>query len=219
MFDLELLFGFLDVTHWILYIGVFILGAIKYPLYKDTPLNFFLLVLLFTILAESLGKYVRDFVQPRNAIIYNIYYIFYFSFLLYIFMKVIDVEKFKKYIKIGIGIYWVFYIGDWFFTDYLERGFIVSYFVGAGVLVFSIILYYISILQSSLVLVVKNDLLFWVSVGLFLFYIGYVPIKIIRTFFYEASNFFELLMIIQLSLLILMYLLFLTGFLWMKKRS
>jgi hypothetical protein len=134
-------------------------------------------------------------------------------------MKVIDVEKFKNYIKIGIGVYWLFYLGDWLFTNFMEIGFMISYFVGAGVLVFAIILYYISILQSSLVLVVKNDLLFWVSVGLFLFFIGYVPIKIIRTMFYEASNFFELLMVIQLSLIVVMYLFFLTGFLWMKKRS
>ncbi len=218
MLNSLILFEFLDFAKWILYFGVFIVGVLKYPLYKNTPLKFLIIVLFLTIFVEVWGKYLRDVVELPNAIIYNLYYIFYFSLLLYIFMRVIDVAKFKKYIKIGIGIYWLSYIGDWLFTDFLEVGFIISYFVGAGVLVFSIILYYISILQSSLVLVVKNDLLFWVSVGLFLFYIGYVPIKIIRTFFYEASNFFELLMIIQLSLIILMYLFFMTGFLWMKKR-
>jgi hypothetical protein len=200
-------------------VGVFVVAVLKYPLYKKTPLVFFPIVLLFTIVAEFSGRYVRDVYELPNAIIYNIYYIFYFSLLIYIFMKVIDVEKFKNYIKIGIGVYWLFYLGDWLFTNFMEIGFMISYFVGAGVLVFAIILYYISILQSSLVLVVKNDLLFWVSVGLFLFFIGYVPIKIIRTMFYEASNFFELLMVIQLSLIVVMYLFFLTGFLWMKKRS
>lgn len=199
--------------------GVFVVAVLKYPHYKKTPLVFFPIVLLFTIVAEFSGRYVRDVYELPNAIIYNIYYIFYFSLLIYIFMKVIDVEKFKNYIKIGIGVYWLFYLGDWLFTNFMEIGFMISYFVGAGVLVFAIILYYISILQSSLVLVVKNDLLFWVSVGLFLFFIGYVPIKIIRTMFYEASNFFELLMVIQLSLIVVMYLFFLTGFLWMKKRS
>jgi hypothetical protein len=68
-------------------------------------------------------------------------------------------------------------------------------------------------------LVIKNDLLFWVSVGLFLFYIGYIPIKIIRTWFYKPDSFFEILLVIQSSLIIIMYLFFLTGFLWMKKRS
>jgi hypothetical protein len=216
---LTILFETLDYTKWALYVGVFVVAVLKYPLYKKTPLVFFPIVLLFTIVAEFSGRYVRDVYELPNAIIYNIYYIFYFSLLIYIFMKVIDVEKFKNYIKIGIGVYWLFYLGDWLFTNFMEIGFMISYFVGAGVLVFAIILYYISILQSSLVLVVKNDLLFWVSVGLFLFFIGYVPIKIIRTMFYEASNFFELLMVIQLSLIVVMYLFFLTGFLWMKKRS
>jgi len=216
---LTILFEILDNTKWALYVGVFVVAVLKYPLYKKTPLVFFPIVLLFTIVAEFSGRYVRDVYGLPNAIIYNIYYFFYFSLLIYIFMKIIDVEKFKNYIKIGICVYWLFYLGDWLFTNFMEIGFMISYFVGAGVLVFAIILYYISILQSSLVLVVKNDLLFWVSVGLFLFFIGYVPIKIIRTMFYEASNFFELLMVIQLSLIIVMYLFFLTGFLWMKKRS
>lgn len=213
------LFEILDNTKWVLYVGVFVVAILKYPLYRKTSLKFFPIVLLITILAEFSGRYVRDIYELPNAIIYNIYYIFYFSLLIYIFKNVIDVEKFKIYIRIGIGVYWLFYLKDWLFTDFIERGFLVSYFVGAGVLVFAIILYYVSILQSSLVLVVKNDLLFWVSVGLFLFFIGYVPIKIIRTIFYESSNFFELLITIQLSLIIVMYLFFLIGFLWMRKRS
>src|SRR5690606_7570886 len=153
----------------------------------------FLIVLLHILLIEFLGRYIRDVFSLPNGNIFNIYFVFYFSLLLYIFMKVIEIEKFKRYIKIGLGLYLLSYFRDWLFTDFIERGFLVSYFVGAGVLVFAIILYYISILQSSLVLVVKNDLLFWISVGLFLFYIGYIPIKIIKTLFYEASTFFKLL--------------------------
>ncbi len=171
------------------------------------------------MVTEFLGKLIRDVYGPPNAIIYNIYYFFYFSFFLYIFLKTIEEKKFKKFIKIGILLYWLIYIWDWFFTDFINQAFIHSYFAGAGILIFCIILYYISILQSSLVLLIKNDLLFWVSVGLFLFYIGYLPIKIIRTWFYNLNSFFEVLMVIQFSLVIIMYLFFLTGFLWMKKRS
>lgn len=137
----------------------------------------------------------------------------------YLFMKAIEEVKFKNYIKIGIGIFWIFYLGDLIFTDIINESFTKSYIAGAGVLIFSITLYYISILQSSLVLVVRNDLLFWISVGLFLFYIGYLPIKIIRSWYYNFNSFFELLQLIQFSLIIIMYLCFLTGFLWMKKRS
>src|SRR5690606_23817298 len=177
------------------------------------------IVLFLTLVTEVSGIIIRDFYESPNAVLYNIYYFFYFSLLFYLFMKAIEEARFKKYIRLGIGIYWVFYVGDWFFTDFINSGFLVSYFAGAGILIFCIILYYISILQSSLVLVIKNDLLFWISVGLFLFYIGYIPIKIIRTWFYKPDSFFELLLIIQFSLIIVMYLFFLTGFIWMKKKS
>ena len=168
---------------------------------------------------EFLGKFIRDVYELPNVIIYNIYYLFYFSFFLYIFLKAIEGEKFKKFIKLGIVLYWIIYAWDWFYTDFMGTGFVISYIAGAAILIFCIILYYISILQSSLVLVIRNDLLFWVSVGVFLFYIGYLPIKIIRTWFYQLNSFFEVLLVIQFSLIIVMYLFFLTGFLWMKKRS
>ncbi len=134
-------------------------------------------------------------------------------------MKMIDNVKFKIYIKIGIGVFWLFYLSDLVFTHILDDYFVAAYIAGAGILVFCILLYYINILQSSLVFVIKNDLLFWVSVGLFLFYIGYIPIKILRSWwFIENFEFFNVLLIIQFSLIIIMYLFFLAGFLWMKKK-
>lgn len=134
-------------------------------------------------------------------------------------MKVIAEQRFKKYIKIGVGVFLLFYFSDWIFIDFLKGAFVRSYIAGSGILIFCIILYYISVLQSNLVLIIKTDLLFWISVGLFLFYIGYLPIKIIRTWFYQPGNFIELLLIIQVSLIVVMYLFFLAGFIWMKKRS
>lgn len=202
-----------------LYALVFVISIIKLPLYKNTALKLLPIILFLTLVTESLGMFIKFVYALPNTIIYNIYYFFYFSLFFYIFEKVIEEERFKKFIKIGMAIYWIFYLGDWLTTDFMNSGFIISYLAGATILVLCIILYYISILQSSLVLVVKNDLLFWVSVGLFLFYIGYIPIKIIRTWFYKQDSFFEILLVIQFSLIIIMYLFFLTGFLWMKKRS
>ncbi len=202
-----------------LYAIVFVISLIKFPLYKNSYLKFLPLILLLTLVAETMGMYINKVYGPPNIVIFNIYYFFYFSMFFYLFMKVIEEVKFKKYIKIGIGIFWVFYLRDLIFTDIFNESFTTSYIAGAGILIFSITLYYISILQSSLVFVIKNDLLFWISVGLFLFYIGYLPIKILRSWFYNFNSFFEILQLIQFSLIIIMYLCFLMGFLWMKKRS
>lgn len=201
-----------------LYVIVFVVAIYKYPLYKDTALKFFPLILLFTLITEFLGKFIVAVYGPPNIIIYNIYYLLYFSFFFYIFMKSIEVERFKIYIKGGFGIFLLIYIRDLVGLNIVYKPFIFTYIAGAGILVFCILLYYISILQSRLVLVVKTDLLFWVSVGLFLFYIGYLPIKIIRTWFFKPDSFFEVLLLIHYSLIVIMYLFFLTGLLWMKKR-
>ncbi|WP_157418002.1 hypothetical protein [Aequorivita capsosiphonis] len=210
----------LQTAFMALYVIVFVVAIFKFPLYKETPLKFIPFILLFTILTEFLGQYIKDEYGEiiTNVGLFNIYYLFYFSFFFYVFMKVIEEKRFKRYIKIGIIFFWIIYLSDLIFTDIFTESFIRSYIAGAGILIFCILLYYISILQSSLVLVVKNDLLFWISVGLFLFYIGYIPIKIIKSWYYVYDDFFQMLLIIQFSLIIVMYSFFLIGFLWMKKR-
>lgn len=203
-----------------LYVIVFILAIYKFPLYKNTPLKFIPLILFFTIITEFFGEYIKEEYGDvlSNIALFNVYYLAYFTFFFYVFLKVIDEASFKKYIKISIVVFWLFYLSDLIFTDIFRESFTRAYITGAAGLIFCIILYYISILQSSLVLVVKNDLLFWISVGLFLFYIGYIPIKIIKSWYYQFDSFFQILLIIQFSLIIVMYSFFLIGFLWMKKR-
>ncbi len=211
----------LQILGWIslsLYVIVFLISIFKFPKYKSTPLGFLPVILLLTILTEFIGKFVRDTYSIHNFFVFNSYYLLHFTFFFYVFMKVISEEKFKRYIKIGIVLFWLFYLRDFVFVGLFKNSFTISYLAGSVILIYCIILYYISVLQSSLILVIKNDLLFWVSVGLFLFYIGYIPIKIIKTWFYEPDIFFDLLIVIQLSLIIVMYLFFLVGFLWMKKR-
>jgi len=217
---LETILQVLENIFLALYAIVFVISLIKFPLYKKTPLKFLPLILFFTVMAEYLGKYLKDLGNIHfNIVVHNIYYLVHFSFFFYVFMKMIDKARFKKYIRISLGVFLIFFLSDLVFTGILENSFTRTYIAGAGILVFCIILYYVSILQSSLVLIVKNDLLFWISVGLFLFYIGYIPIKIIKTWFYKSSDFFDFLLVIQFTLIIIMYLCFLTGFLWMKKRS
>lgn len=202
-----------------LYVIVFLVAIFRYQLYKNTPLKYLPIILLFTIITEYVGYFTKNDYLEINYLAFNVYYLTHFSFFFYVFMAMIDDVSFKKYIKIVTVVFWLFFLSEIVFTGILEGSFAKTYIAGAGILVFCIILYYINILQSSLVLVVKNDLLFWISVGLFLFYIGYIPIKIIKTWFYKPDSFFEFLLLIQFSLITIMYLFFLTGFLWMKKRS
>lgn len=217
---METIITILQTTFMALYVIVFGIAIFKFPFYKDTSLRFIPFILLLTIITEFFGGYIKKEYSDllSNVVLFNVYYLLYFSFFFYIFMKMIEEEKFKNYIKIGIGLFWVFYLRDFIFIGLSQNSFTISYLAGSVILIYCIILYYIHILQSPLILVVKNDLLFWVSVGLFLFYIGYIPIKIIKTWYYEPGVFFNLLILIQFSLIVVMYLFFLIGFLWMKKR-
>jgi hypothetical protein len=106
-----------------------------------------------------------------------------------------------------------------FLQDFVIEPQLYTYVVGAVILIGCIILYFIEILGSTGILYIREDLLFWISVGLLLFYVGYIPIKLTRYFFaIENVDVYMNLRRVHLLLILIMYGCFITGFLWMKRR-
>src|SRR5690606_40781953 len=60
------------------------------------------------VCSSDLGLLIKEVFLGVNFIVYNIYYLLYFSFFFYVFMKTIEEKKFQRYIKIGA---WLFQIG------------------------------------------------------------------------------------------------------------
>ena len=203
----------------VFYALVLCFSIIRYQDYKHTPLRLLPVIFFFTFITEYTGAYVYGILGVPNQVIYNIYYLFHFGFFLFVFMRMVNDRVFKNNILMAMGVFVGVFFADLIFTDVYRQSFVWTYLAGSLFLVYSIVLYYIDILESPRVLVVKNDLLFWVSVGLFLFYIGYIPIKILKAWFFTQSSFFGILYIIHYSLIVVMYLCFLIGFLWMKRKS
>ncbi len=215
---MEIIKQILNYSYLALYALVLAFSILRFPLYRNTALRLLPLIFFFTFATEYTGAYLYEILGIPNLALYNVYYLFHFSFFLYVFMRMVDNRAFKRNIAVSIGIFILVFFMDVLITDVYTKSFMWTYLAGSLFLVYSIILYYIDVLQSPKVLVVKNDLLFWISVGLFLFYIGYIPIKILKTWFFSQTVFFDMLFIIHYSLIVVMYLCFLIGFLWMKRK-
>mgnify|MGYP006325660507 CR=1 FL=1 len=227
--DFNILDVFLENSYIPLYGVTFLISLWRYSKYYDTPLKFLPVVLLYTFLTELLGEIVADSTKfnlsfqnkysDYNIVIYNIYNVVFFLYFYYVFRCYIKKEEHRKFITIASGIFLVISLVNPFLQNFVIEPQLYTYVFGAVILICCIILYFIELLGSPRILYVKGDLLFWISIGLLLFYVGYIPIKLTRYFFaIENVDVYMNLRRVHLLLIIIMYGSFITGFLWMKRR-
>lgn len=198
--------------------GISTLTAVLfYGKYKHTVLKYFVWILLYNLINEISAKYVYYWLD-RNVVMYNVYNTIFFLYFLYVFRSFVQSKTYKKWIFYSTVLFSVVTVVNAIVVNAYFDNLMTSYITGACLLIFCIILYYIEILSDSRVLYIKEDLLFWISVGLLLFYVGYIPIKISREFFSDNNDLFVTLFNVQRILIIIMNSCFIIGFIWTKKR-
>jgi len=190
-----------------------------YYKYKRVPvLKFFTILLWYIFLNELLGLYIRTFITDHNAIIYNIYFGINFIYFFILFRKYLSKSKFKSIVLTFLVIYIIAYILEGIFKNYLIEFQTFAYILAALMLIVTIIFYFIEILNSDKVLVIKKNLLFWISVGLLLYYVGYIPYRIIRNFYTELEK-SSVIIAVNVTLTIIMNTCFIIGFIWSDKKQ
>lgn len=198
----------------------------RYPKYFDTPLRFLPVLFLYTFLNELLGSLIISDEQialifsdlEDNSVIYNLYSIISYLYYYYVFWSFSKDKSFRKNILYGSVIFMIFCVLNIFIQSFVSDSQTVSYVVGGCILLYcsiSYLRYFISLPQKF---TIKQNILFWMSLGLTIFYLGYLPIKIFW-FFKFIYGFSESPWIrnIHLSLIFAMYIPIIIGFLRMRR--
>lgn len=212
---------FSDVRNLAIFIELLsaVFSIVYYYKYKKVPiLKFFPIILWYVFLNELLGFYIRIYISDHNAIIYNVYYGIFFTYLFILFRKYLKRKKFKSVVTAFLIVYFFTFFIEGFFKNYLIEFQTIAYVLAAVQLIIIIILYFIEILESDKVLVVGKNLLFWISVGLLLFYVGYVPYRIIRNFYTELTH-SSLLIAVNVTLTVIMNVCYIIGFIWSDRKQ
>lgn len=94
-----------------------------------------------------------------------------------------------------------------------------SYTLGNFFLLLLILNYFYSVIRSEQILHFKSDRLFWVSIGLLIFYLGSFPFYGLRNFLWDNDkNIFTRYWCLVTSFNCIMYLFFVLSFLWGKPK-
>lgn len=225
----EILHWIMDNSYMILYFATVAVALYRYRRYFDTPLKFFPILLMYTFLNELFGKLIYDYEDVRlimgpifynNWIIYNIYNLIFYLYFYYIFRSYIKNEKHRKWISAGAVILLITSVINPFFQDFTYEPQLYAYIIGGIILIFCVILYALQLHESTGKWFSEYNLLSWISLGLFVFYAGYIPIKILRQYnaFWGHSE-HPSVRTIHISLIIIMNVCFILGFLKMRRKS
>ncbi len=195
-----------------------VIGSLYYHKYKDSLLKYFIFYLWFVVFVEYLGYFHgKYFAQGSNHLLYNIFYIISFGYLFFLYGSIL--KKKKKIVKYSYIVYIITFTVYGFFTDYLTEFQTIPYVVGASLLILAIIFYFTEILATEKVLHTKKNLLFWISVGLLLFYVGSIPFTITINYYAQIKEGISFLFAINYCLIIILNLCYIIGFIWSNKKQ
>ena len=209
----------------VFYALAFALSLLRYNRYFDSLLKYFPIIIAYTLISEFLGYFIRvnDNLQIiyiegysfYNQLIFNIFDIVFFLYFFYVFSNALINLRFKNWIKYGAVLFIISSIINPFFQDFLLFPQLIASTVGSIVLIISILLYLFG--KKSIANVTNHqNLLFWISIGLLLFYSFYPFILLIGYFDYGLYQKLHMLTILHV-LIAVMYSCFILGFIFMKR--
>lgn len=199
-----------------------------YRKYYDTALKYFPIIIAYTLFNEILGYLIRTFDEITffknlkysnyNDVIYNIYAVIFFAFFFYFYWRLIEYEKYKKWIIIVSSLTLLAYIISLFFQNPINTNLYYAIAVGSWSLVFCIVLYFLDKLKKGQNFYQPRNLTFWVSIALFIFYTIFPILYIIGYTSYEIWVNYNLRAILRI-LIVVMYTLFIVGFVKASRKA
>ncbi len=193
-------------------------GFINYRKFRGTYLSMFVFYLLFIVAAEGIGEYlINHDLDHANKIFYNYLVIpGEFLFFFWLFYQTFKASKLQWIPVACTAIYIVAWLVDALHFSKLQFFFYsISYSIGNLLLLVLILRFFGTMITSNLILSFSRQLMFWICLGLLIFYLGSFPFYGLRnTLAYNYLSLYISYCYIVYALNYLMYLTFIIGYIW-----
>jgi hypothetical protein len=153
-----------------------VIGIIRFPQIKLKAIQVLIILLLLTVIAETLPSFkliqiVK--INDSNHWFYNIFTVIEFLLYTYIFSLAITNAKIKSIMRWSIPTFLIVAAINIFFIQKFYKFHTISYRIGAVMIVIWCYLYFRQLLQLEEDIVLAKNPMFWVSTGLLFFYLGF----------------------------------------------
>ena len=212
----------------ILYALTLWVALVNYRKYYDSKLKYFPILIAYTLATEILGWFIlkyeefqivyRNLSQAEainNASIYNIFDIVFYLYFYYIYWKSTDRILLKQMMLYGAALFIIASLVNVFFQNFWMLPQLYAVSIGSIILIIGILGYLTTLNKKGNPIPKRHNLLFWISVGLLLFYPFYPLFLIIGVHYNDLySGFID---VIHRALIAAMYGCFIVGFLFLKR--
>ena len=197
-----------------------LVGFLTWQKTQNPYWRFFPIYLLIIAILEVFSYWFSLHSQPLIGKNIEIYFVIPFEFLFFFWLFYKNTAQ-KTLIWVGIGLYLCCFFIEIFLSEKINGYHFLSfsYSVGNIIMLVFIFQYFIKLSNSDRILYFYHERMFWVSLGLLVFWLGTFP-------YYGLFNFlmhqhFQLFLNYSWVMIFLdyaMYILFAVGFLWSKEK-
>lgn len=144
---------------------------------KNSTQGYFLHFLVFVAVVELMANLSRMFTNYGNSYVYNIYIIVSFLFFFYWFFRVLQNKRVFYWV---LFIYFVSVIISISVESFTDEMYHTTLYVGTLLILFLAVLYYWALLEKQEAVNFLRLQPFWITTGLLIFYIGFLPIQFLQ---------------------------------------
>jgi len=183
----------------------------RWEFIKHTTERYFLFYLIYIMINEVIAK-ILTYSDLGNYALYNIYDLVTYSFFLFWFSKIIP---YKKVINALLALYVIGLLTSLFIEDPIHSFLNIHVYTGTTIILILVVLYFASLLQQEQIIHYLKTPAFWITTGLLLFHMGYIPIQFLLSFEnFDRTGIYAVLSILN----ILQYGCFTKGFLCNQRK-
>lgn len=180
-------------------------------------IKFFVIYLFFTVLTEMIVFYISLKGYNTNEV-YNVFGLIEFNLLFLFYNQVSKNNITRKAIVFAVIFFNVFSFFNYWYIDFnfsLYNTIVVV--IGGFLIALILFLYLREILVSEEIINYKKNIIFWITTGLLLYYLGSIPLMTAHRFL-EKGIVFSQLYTIQYVITIMLHSCVIIGIIWGLKR-
>ena len=160
-----------------------IIGIVKYREFKEYKLKYVFYFLIYVVVNEFLAGISYPVFCIPNYILYNIYVLLHFCFFIGWYHSLMESQRRKRILKI----FFVCYVLTWFLEsllieDFAEMYVTYSFTLGVLFLIVAVGFYFMEMLSREVVLHITQSPYFWISFGILVYCVTYLPFYITLRF-------------------------------------
>lgn len=205
----------LKYAYILIYLVSVLFAVANYNKIRGTKSQYFIYLIILGLIAESLGYYIGFHTKLQYIyLVYNLYALLNFSLFILFFRSFIENVRKKKVVIFILSSFLLVAIINYLFfqTSILEYQ-LTTFIYGTFCFIVTIFIYLSDLLNRDIILNIKNVLIFWVSIGSLLFFIGWLPVFALTSYVKYNIAWHSIILFLN----VIMHICFITGFIVSKK--